>query len=159
MASEARVRNPWKSELFQLSFLYFVFYSFYRSSPASIILYLFIVPGPNRIHFTQRTQKICLAPKFQGFVTRWVVALKWYPGGVDANPVDWFISFNCEYWKMKPAKKNLLAKQALSREKRRTWDWTTHDLWKVSSSFVYLKMFFELCLLQLCIEIKVILSN
>ena len=33
-------------------------------------------------------KKICLAPKSQGFVTRWVVAFKWYPGGVDANPVD-----------------------------------------------------------------------
>lgn len=33
-------------------------------------------------------KKICLAPKSQGFVTRWVVAFKWYLGGVDANPVD-----------------------------------------------------------------------
>lgn len=33
-------------------------------------------------------KKICLAPKSQGFVNRWVLALKWYPGGVDANPVD-----------------------------------------------------------------------
>lgn len=88
MASEARVRNPWKSELLQLSFLYFflLFFSQFTCEDHSLPVYHAQVQIELILH--KEPKKICLAPKSQGFVTRWVLALQWYPGGVDANPVD-----------------------------------------------------------------------